>query len=200
MVLVLLAGVVDMIANAFYLIAAREGPLSTIVTLSSLYPASTVLLARVILGERLNSLGLECFPRTTGGKGLHLVVPIKPEREWDEIKAFCQAIAQRHADDDPRRVTANMAKSKRQGRIFLDYLRNGRGATAIASYSTRARPGAPVAVPVTWDELTPALRSDRYNVANLRRRMTALRADPWEKFDACRRRLTAKMMKSLGLQ
>ncbi|MCW8195104.1 DNA ligase D [Proteobacteria bacterium 005FR1] len=152
------------------------------------------------LRDRLADLGLSSFPRTTGGKGLHLVVPVEPTRNWDEAKDFCQAVAQQQAQADRRRVTSNMAKSRRRGRIFLDYLRNGRGATAIASFSTRARAGAPVAVPVAWDELNEALRPDRYNVENLRRRLSVLKGDPWEGFDAARIRLTDEMFTAVGLK
>lgn len=134
------------------------------------------------LRERLHELGLSAFPRTTGGKGLHLVVPLRPRADWHALKAFARAVVERHAADEPQLLTTNMAMSKRHGRIFLDYLRNARGATAIASYSTRARPGAPVAVPLRWDELGPAVRSDHYTVDTLRRRLGALKADPWEGF------------------
>lgn len=151
------------------------------------------------LRERLDSLKLSSFVRTTGGKGLHLVVPLEPKADWDEAKAFAKAIAQRHAEDDPKRLTANMSKAKREGRVFIDYLRNGRGATAVASYSVRAREGAPVSVPVRWDELNAALRSDRYTVENLRRRLAALREDPWAGFAAAARPITAEMRKAVGL-
>jgi bifunctional non-homologous end joining protein LigD len=150
------------------------------------------------LRQRLAGLGLEGFARTTGGKGLHVVVPLEPEADWEQVKAFARGVARAHARDDSRRLTVNMSKAKRRGRIFLDYLRNARGSTAIASYSTRARPGAPVAVPVRWDELGPSLTSDRYHVENLRRRLTALRADPWEGFEALRRPLTARMLAAVA--
>ncbi|HEX7719849.1 MAG TPA: hypothetical protein VF389_08585, partial [Woeseiaceae bacterium] len=88
---------------------------------------------------------------------------------------------------------------KRSGRIFIDYLRNGRGATAIASYSTRARKGAPVAVPIRWDELNPSLTSNRYNVVSVRRRLAALQADPWQGFEETRRALTRKMLAAVGV-
>lgn len=152
------------------------------------------------LRQRLTDLGLTSFVRTTGGKGLHLVVPLKPSLDWDAVKAFCRGVAQAHARDNSSRVTANMSKAKRKGRIFLDYLRNGRGATAVCSYSTRARVGAPVAVPVRWDELSPALVSDRYDVDNLRRRLTALKSDPWQGFDKARRPLTNKMLEAVGVR
>ncbi|WP_043528112.1 DNA ligase D [Litchfieldella xinjiangensis] len=151
------------------------------------------------LRDRLSSLGLESFVRTTGGKGLHLVVPITPSADWDQAKAFAKAVAQQHAQDDPQRLTSNMSKAKREGRIFLDYLRNGRGATAVASYSVRARENAPVSVPVRWEELNAALRSDRYTTANLRRRLAALREDPWSGFREAARPLDAALLKSVGV-
>lgn len=159
---------------------------------------SEVLRTAAALRERLAALRLESFARTTGGKGLHLVVPLVPCAGWAEAKAFARGVAHAQARDDRRRLTVNMAKAKRQGRIFLDYLRNGRGATAIASYSTRAREGAPVAVPVRWDELHPALTSERYTIGNLRRRLSALRADPWEGFDEARRPLDRRLLEAVG--
>ena len=134
------------------------------------------------LRERLHELGLTAFPRTTGGKGLHLVVPLHPQADWESVKSFARAVSELHARDEPQLLTTNMSLAKRHGRIFIDYLRNTRGATAIASYSVRARPGAPVAVPLRWDELGPAVRSDHYTVETLQRRLGALRADPWEGF------------------
>ncbi|MCP1364630.1 hypothetical protein BIS06_05210, partial [Halomonas sp. BBD48] len=151
------------------------------------------------LRERLESLGLGAFVRTTGGKGLHVVVPIVPSATWDDAKAFAKAVAQQHAQEDPKRLTANMAKNKREGRIFIDYLRNGRGATAIASYSVRARENAPVCVPVRWDELNAALRSDRYTIENLKRRLAALREDPWAGYDDTARPLDADLLNAVGL-
>jgi bifunctional non-homologous end joining protein LigD len=126
--------------------------------------------------------GLESFLKTTGGKGLHVVVPISPRRHgWNEAKQFCRHVAEQIANRDPKRYTVNMAKAQRAGRIFVDYLRNDRGATAVAAYSTRARPGAPISTPLDWDELTPAIRSDHFHVGNFAARLTALKADPWKK-------------------
>lgn len=166
-------------------------------------PASDVSMREIFrvaeeLKQRLDDLGLNTFLRVTGGKGLHLVVPLVPKLKWDEAKAFCRALAQRAASDDKKRLTANMSRSKRHGRTFIDYLRNGRGATAIASYSTRARPGAPVAVPISWDELNETLTPNRYTMENLNRRLGALSDDPWKEFDKARRPLTAKMMTAVG--
>jgi len=146
--------------------------------------------AALLLRERLEEIGFRSFPKLTGGKGLHLVVPLEPRADWDRAKEFARTVAERAARDQPERLTANMAKSRRHGRIFIDYLRNGRGATAICSYSTRARVGAPVAVPIGWEELDPASRSDRYGIDTVKRRLAALRKDPWADFDRARRPIT----------
>ena len=151
------------------------------------------------LRDHLQELGLTAFPRTTGGKGLHVVVPLQPEADWDAVKSFALAVSEQHARDEPRLLTTNMSLSKRHGKIFLDYLRNMRGATAIASYSARARPGAPVAVPLRWDELSPAVRSDHYTVETLQRRLGALKADPWEGFFEGAVPLSAAMLKAVGV-
>ncbi|MGA9582502.1 MAG: DNA ligase D [Allosphingosinicella sp.] len=105
------------------------------------------------LHRHLADMGLQSFPLTTGGKGLHVVVPLTPHAEWPVVKDFAQRFAIALATAEPDRFTANLAKAKRKGRIFLDYLRNQRGATAILPYSARAREGAPVAAPIGWDEL-----------------------------------------------
>ena len=133
------------------------------------------------------------------GEGMH-VWDEDPEADWDDVKNFAKAISEQHANEDPKRLTTNMSKTKRRGKIFIDYLRNGRGQTAIASYSLRAREGAPVAVPVRWDELGDALHSDRYNIENLRRRLGALTDDPWEGFFDARTAITKKMREAVGLE
>jgi len=118
---------------------------------------------------------------------------------WDGVKAFAKAVSERHAADAPSRLTTMLSKAQRHDKIFIDYLHNGRGATAVASYSTRARPGAPVATPVRWDELKSSLRPDRYTVANLRRRLGALREDPRGDFYDARVAITSRMRKAVGL-
>ncbi|MCA1779260.1 MAG: DNA ligase D [Xanthomonadaceae bacterium] len=158
-----------------------------------------ILVAARELQARLESLGLHAFVRTTGGKGVHVVVPLQPTTDWTGVKAFAKAVSERHAADAPSRLTTLLSKAKRRNKIFIDYLRNGRGATAVACYSTRARPGAPVAVPVRWDELTTALRPDRYSVANLRRRLLALKDNPWGEFYEARVAITPGMRKAVGL-
>ncbi|WP_148863523.1 DNA ligase D [Marinobacter fonticola] len=149
------------------------------------------------LGQRLARAGLTGFPRTTGGKGLHVVVPIEPEADWEVIKQFARVVANIHAQEQPQLLTTHMAKARRKGRIFIDYLRNGRGATSVASYSIRAREGAPVATPLRWDEVTRVERGDRYTVKNLFRRLRSLKDDPWEGFEQARRPLTVNTLEKL---
>ncbi len=130
------------------------------------------------LRERLASLKLETFVKTTGGKGLHVMLPTNGTT-WEETKDFAHAMVLAMAADSPDRYVSKMTKSIRGGKIFIDYLRNGRGATAVSAYSTRARKGAAVSVPVTWDELGPKLAPDKFTVLNIGRRLVARKKDPW---------------------
>ncbi|BES70620.1 DNA ligase D [Marinobacter nanhaiticus D15-8W] len=149
------------------------------------------------LNEILDNAGLTGFPRITGGKGLHIVVPVEPEADWDTIKQFARFVSRILVQEQPKLMTTNMSKSRRKGRIFLDYLRNGRGATSIASYSVRARDGAPVATPLRWDEVARVGRGNRYTVANLPRRLSSLDRDPWADFEVARRRITVETLEKL---
>ena len=130
--------------------------------------------------KRLSAFKLESFVKTTGGKGLHVVVPIKPA-PWDEVKDFTHNVASEMATQDPQRYVATSTKAKRNNRIFIDYLRNSREATAVAPYSTRARPGAAVSTPVTWAELGKLKSAAQFTVRNLAQRLSRLRTDPWAK-------------------
>ncbi len=132
------------------------------------------------LRDRLGELGLTSFPRLTGGKGVHVVVPIAPKYPWPQARAFCEAFAETLSTQAPDRYVATMSKAKREGKIFIDWLRNGRGATAIASWSLRARPGATVAMPVTWEELARARTPDKYTLHNALERLDAR---PWSDGD-----------------
>ena len=112
-----------------------------------------VVRGAVEMRELLEDVGFTTFLRTSGGKGLHVVVPIDRRTTWDDFKRFAKSVADKMTREAPDRYIATMSKAKRHGKIFIDYLRNQRGATAIASYSTRRRKGAPVATPIAWDEL-----------------------------------------------
>ncbi|MEW6219874.1 MAG: DNA ligase D [Thermodesulfobacteriota bacterium] len=148
-----------------------------------------VVAAARLLRRRLAELGLAAFVKTSGGKGLHLVVPLVPWGGWREVRAFARAVALQLARQRPDLFVATMSRAQRQGRIFIDYLRNSRGATAVAAYSPRARPGAPVSTPVRWEELGEALTPDRYRIDNLPRRLAALQSDPWPDFFALRQKV-----------
>jgi bifunctional non-homologous end joining protein LigD len=128
--------------------------------------------------ERLAAIKLDSFVKTTGGKGLHVVLPIK-HTPWEHVKGFARALAESMERDDPKRFVSTAKKSRRDNRIFVDYLRNSREATAIAPYSTRARAGAPVAVPIAWSELSKLPSSNHYTVLNISQRLSRLRKDPW---------------------
>ncbi|MEZ5788297.1 MAG: DNA ligase D [Xanthobacteraceae bacterium] len=138
--------------------------------------------------DRLAELGLTSFVKTSGGKGLHVVVPIEGT-DWSTAKTFTRGIAVAMSRDAPGKYLAKMTKSARQGRIFIDYLRNGRGATAVAAYSPRARPNAGVSTPVGWSELSAKLAPDRYTMLNLQARLARLRNDPWAEIGKIRQRL-----------
>jgi bifunctional non-homologous end joining protein LigD len=165
-------------------------------------PDTSVAWAQVIEAAQLTKtlleeLGLISFLKTTGGKGLHIVTPIQRTQGWEEVKVFAKSVADHLVRTIPQRFTSNMAKRARKGKIFVDYLRNARGATAIAAYSTRAKPGAPVSVPIAWEELSEDLPSDFFTVMNLPARLRGLGRDPWHQYDQSARRLTAEMTERL---
>jgi bifunctional non-homologous end joining protein LigD len=149
------------------------------------------------LRARLHELGLRSWLKTTGGKGMHVCVPLGRRQTWDEVKEFSRALSEELARREPEKYTANLLKARRRGRIFIDYLRNGRGATAVAAWSTRARPGAPVSMPLAWDELTPSLRPDAWTVKNAAERLGL--PDPWPGYAGCRQTITAAMRHAVGL-
>ena len=161
---------------------------------------SAVVRGARLMHERLDKLGLENFVKTTGGKGLHVVVPLTRRTGWDEVKTFSKAMAEEVAKADPKRYIATMSKAKRKGRIFVDYVRNSRGATSVAAYSTRARKNAPVSTPLGWDELSDTVRSDAYSIENLSKRLNLLKKDPWQNFRKIRQSITKSMRKELGIK
>lgn len=143
----------------------------------------------------LKELELQCFLKTTGGKGLHLVIPIARRLDWDRVKTFCRDVAEALVLAAPDRFTSKMSKAARTDKIFVDYLRNDRGATAVVPYSTRSRPGAPVSMPIAWDELGPDLHSDAFNIKNALRRLKSLRHDPWAEFHSTKQSLSVAIKK-----
>ena len=141
-----------------------------------------VLRAARDVRDRLRRLGLENFVRLSGGKGVHVVVPITAGPSWDEVRGFCERFAAAMASGAPERYVATMSRAKRPGRIFIDWLRNSRGSTSVASWSLRARSGAPVAVPIRWEDLGRVEGPAAFDLAAARRRAARLRRDPWEGF------------------
>ncbi|TCK30995.1 ATP-dependent DNA ligase LigD phosphoesterase module /ATP-dependent DNA ligase LigD polymerase module [Ancylobacter aquaticus] len=133
---------------------------------------------------RLEAQGLAAFVKTSGGKGLHVVAPLKPKATWEKAKAFTKTLADSLAADDPDRFIAVATKARRKGRIFIDYLRNGRGATAVAAYCPRARAGAGVSMPVAWEELDQLAGAAQFTLADAPARLAHLAADPWDDFRA----------------
>ncbi len=148
-----------------------------------------------LLKGLLEEVDLQCFVKTTGGKGLHVEVPIKADYPWDVVKGFTRGIAQYLEDQIPERFTSSISKKKREGRIFIDYLRNGSGATAIVPYSTRARTGAPVATPLAWNEVGADIQANSFNIMNIGERLSKLKSDPWKDYLKTRQKLGPKLIK-----
>lgn len=152
-------------------------------------PWKAVRAAALDVRERLEALDLASYLRTSGGKGLHVVVPLSPGARWDEARNFTHALAETMAREQPDRYVAVASKAQREGRVFIDYLRNGRGATAVCSYSLRNRPHAPIATPLRWDELGRLRSADQFRYANIRKRLASLAEDPWAGIDTLRQSL-----------
>jgi bifunctional non-homologous end joining protein LigD len=152
-------------------------------------------LTKVVLDE----LGLKSFLKTSGGKGLHIVVPLARRHTWDDISDFSQAVAQHLARTLPRHFSAKMGEKNRVGKIFIDYLRNKRQASTVAPYSARARPWLPVATPIAWEELKNVDGAAMWTIASLPGRLAKLKKDPWAEYFKTRQTLTAAMKKKLGI-
>ena len=150
-------------------------------------PWSRVREAARTLRDELEDRGLESYLRTSGGKGLHVVVPFTPRRHWPRVGAFAREVVEALVAHEPGRYTATMSKAKRGGKVFVDHFRNGRGATSVTSYSLRARPGAPVAMPISWDELGRTRGGADWTAERVLRRLRG-RDDPWADFAATGRR------------
>ena len=137
----------------------------------------------------LGQAGLQSFVRTSGGKGLHLVVPLVPAASWERARAFSQAVAEAAREMDPLRYVATASRQKRKGKIFIDWLRNARGATSVASFSVRARPGAPVSMPLRWEELGRVASGHAFDIRNAPARLKRLKSHPWHGIDKIRQSL-----------
>ena len=139
--------------------------------------------------ERLAALGLTSFVKTTGGKGLHVVVPVEPTAAWKEVKSFAKGLSAEMAAAAPEKYLTKISKAEREGRIFIDYLRNDPTSTAVAPYSTRARPGAPVAMPLAWEAVKAGLDPCDYLVTTVPALLAKRKADPWAEMLTIRQRL-----------
>ena len=155
--------------------------------------------AAIDVRDALDAIGLASFVKTTGGKGLHVVVPLQPKLDWDAVKNFSKWVADRLAEERPTEFTANQIKRQRRDRIYLDYLRNSRGATAVGAYSPRERTGTTVSTPLSWDEVEAGVRPADFTVATVPARLAALAADPWAEIGTLRQSISAKVRKHIGI-
>lgn len=146
----------------------------------------------------LGAAGLQSFPLLTGGKGIHVVAPLERRQGWDEVKGAARGLAKKLAEAAPDTYVAEASKAKRKGRIFIDWLRNERGATAICPYSPRARPGAPIATPVRWDELSGISSGHDYTLGSIRRRLSSLKSDPWDGYGTLRQSISRSVLDLLA--
>jgi len=151
-----------------------------------------------LIRRMLKTVGLDSFPKTPGGEGLHVVVPLAPRADWRECLALSRALAEALERHDPVLYTTAFAKAGRQKKILIDYMRNNRTNTSVAAFSTRARPGAPVSMTLKWEEVTPALDPSAWTIATVERRLSSLRRDPWRDYWSCKQRLPAKAVEALG--
>ena len=148
-----------------------------------------IVAAALDLRDKLETIGLASFCRTSGGKGLHVVVPLVPGQAWDPVRAFCRNFAETISQTHPEKYLAHVKIADRRGKILIDWLRNGLGSTAVASFCPRARQGAGVATPLAWKEVTPKLDLQAHTIKTVPDRLAKLKADPWADFEASRRRL-----------
>jgi bifunctional non-homologous end joining protein LigD len=161
-------------------------------------PWSAMLEGAMLLKVVLDELGLESFPKTSGGKGLHVVVPLTRKQDWTEVKAFSKAVAQHIASVVPARFSAVSGSKNRVGKIFIDYLRNSKGASTVAAFSIRARPGMGVSMPLAWDEVKSVKRGDQWSMESALARQRRLGGDAWGGYRQVRQGITAAMRRAVG--
>jgi bifunctional non-homologous end joining protein LigD len=165
-------------------------------------PGTEVTWTQVVAAGRtvkkaLDALDLDSFPKTTGGRGLHVVVPLVPHADWSACLEFSRALSEAIERMDPDTYTTQFAKAGRERKILIDYLRNNRTNTSIAAYSTRARPHAPVSMPLTWAELRSSLNPASFTMASVPRRLSRQAADPWKDYWSCRQKLTGQRVRAV---
>jgi bifunctional non-homologous end joining protein LigD len=160
----------------------------------------TLVEATALTKQMLDILGLASFLKTSGGKGLHIVVPLTPRLDYDAVKDFSRAVVVHLAGTLPKLFVAKSGGKNRVGRIFVDYLRNGRGSTTAAAFSARARPGLGVSTPLKWAELETLKRADQWNIATIHDRLAKLRQDPWKDYAATKQSLAAALKKLISLR
>lgn len=161
-------------------------------------PWSSMVEATDMTLDLLDELGLKAFLKSSGGRGMHVVVPIDRRHSWECANAFARGVTTRLAAEAPERIVAKMGPKNRVGKIFVDYLRNQRGASTVAAYSVRARPGLSVSVPIGREELEQIGGADRWNILNLHERLQQLATDPWADYASTRQSISARLLTSLG--
>jgi bifunctional non-homologous end joining protein LigD len=154
--------------------------------------------AALLVRGMLTELRLQSWLKTSGGKGLHIVVPLAPRQDWETVRAFSEAVVQHLARVIPQRFVAKSGAGNRVGRIFVDYLRNNHGATTAVAYSARSRPGLGVSMPISWDDLESLQRSDQWTVRTAREHLSFQAVDPWAAYWTCRQTLTTAMKRIQG--
>ncbi len=161
-------------------------------------PWLTMVEATCMTLDLLDELGLRAFLKTSGGRGMHVVVPVDRRKGWDCANEFAHGVTLRLAKEAPERIAAKMGPKNRVGKIFVDYLRNQRGASTVAAFSARARPGLPVSVPVTRDELATLDGADQWNILNLLDRLEGQTNDPWADYSSTRQTLSSRLLQRLA--
>lgn len=161
-------------------------------------PWSSMVEATRMALDLLDGLGLRAFLKTSGGRGMHVVVPIDRRHSWDCVNEFARGVTVRLAEEAPERIVAKMGPKNRVGKIFVDYLRNQRGASTVAAYSVRARPGLSVSVPIAREELDQISGADQWSILNLHERLNAQQHEPWADYSSVRQTLSAQLLRDLA--
>ena len=163
-------------------------------------PWKNVIEAAAEIKLRMDDLGMKSFLKTTGGKGLHVVIPIARKQEWKTIKSFAKSFAENMVSGSPEKYVSNMSKARRKGKIFIDYLRNDMTATAVAAYSARAREGATVSMPLSWRDLSAKLDPSKFNIETVPGIIKKQKSNPWEDIATVKQSLTSKVLAEYGVK